>query len=131
MKTLEQGGKRKSKKVVLIIIAGLLAVILLITGYLLLTAKNRVTGVWTSESVYLREYGSDYTNLVTFGESGAYLSVLQITGGDLKDLDFGAWKMSGLEIEVSINGEMGKTIYHYNPITNKVTSGLWTFSKVG
>ena len=78
-----------------------------------------------------QEYGSDYTNLVTFGESGAYLSVLQITGGDLKDLDFGAWKMSGLEIEVSINGEMGKTIYHYNPITNKITSGLWTFSKAG
>ena len=72
MNTLEQGGKRKSKKVVLIIIAGLLAVILLITGYLLLTAKNRVTGVWTSEPVYLREYGSDCNNIVTFGESGAY-----------------------------------------------------------
>lgn len=125
---MKQTNKRTQKRTVVIAIAGLIAV-LLVTGCLLLTAKSRVIGKWVSEPFYLEEYSSDCTQYMQFDENGTFSSLLQSGDGMPRSIDLGTWEMSGLEIRVTMNGEMGKTIYRYHQITNKLTCGLWTYKK--
>ena len=51
------------------------------------------------------------------------------SSGNVVSIDVGTWEVSGFEVKASVIGEMGRTVYHYNPITNKLTCGDWTYKK--
>ena len=102
---------------------------LLITGCLLLTVKSRVIGVWTGGPVYLNKYSSYCNQVETFGANGEYSSIMADSSGNVVSIDVGTWEVSGFEVKAKIIGEDGRTVYHYNPITNKLTSGDWEYKK--
>lgn len=122
---MEQKSKSNSKKAALIATVVILVGALLVAGCLLLTAKNRIVGVWSGGPVYL-EYQSSYCYMtLSFEENGDYARVLTDSSGNTILTKTGVWEMSNFEISAA------GTLWDYNPITNKVTNGYWTLKKVG
>lgn len=126
---MKQVKNNSSKKAALIATVIILVGALLITGCLLLTVKSRVIGVWTGGPVYLNKYSSYCNQVETFGANGEYSSIMADSSGNVVSIDVGTWEVSGFEVKASVVGETGRTVYHYNPITNKLTCGDWTYKK--
>lgn len=121
---MEQKRKNNSQKAALIATIVILVGALLVAGFLLLTAKSRIVGVWSGGPVYLEYYSSYCYSTLSFGEDGDYARVLTDSSGNTVNIDTGVWEMSNFEISAA------RTSWHYNPITNKVTNGGWTLKKV-
>ena len=128
---MEQMKENNTKKAAIIATAVILVGALVIVGGFLLTMKSRVTGVWMGGPVYLNYYGSYCNQVETFGTNGEYSSIMADSAGNILSIDIGTWEVSGFEVEATVIGEAGRTVYNYNPITNKLTSGDWTYKKTG
>lgn len=128
---MEQVKQNNSKKAALIATIIILVGALLITGGLLLTVENSVIGVWTGGPIYLNKYSSFCSQVETFGSNGEYSSIMADSSGNIVSIEVGTWVVSGFEVEATVIGEFGHTVYHYNPITKKLTSGDWTYQKAG
>ena len=128
---MKQVKNNNSKKAALIATVIILVGALLITGCLLLTVKSRIIGIWTGGPVYLNTYSSYCNQVETFGANGEYSSIMADSSGNVVSIDVGTWEVSGFEVKAKIIGEDGRTVYHYNPITNKLTSGDWEYKKTG
>lgn len=126
---MEQVKNNNSQKAALIATVIILVGALLVTGCLLLTAKSRIIGIWTGGPVYLNKYSSYCSQVETFGANGEYSSIMADSSGNVVSIDVGTWEVSGFEVKASVIGETGRTVYHYNPITNKLTCGDWTYKK--
>lgn len=126
---MEQQNKNSSKKAVIIAIAVVLVAALAIGGYFLLSTESRLTGVWSGGPVYLKKYGGDCYQIVSFGEDGDYTSVMTNDDGDVVSLKVGVWELSGFEVKATCIGEDGRVTYDYNPLTNKLSSGSWSYEK--
>ena len=122
---MEQKSKSNSKKAALIATVVILVGALLVAGCLLLTAKKRIVGVWSGGPVYLKYYSSYCYQMLSFGENGDYSRVLTDSSGNTINIETGVWEMSNFEISTA------KSLWDYNPITNRVTGGSWTLKKVG
>ena len=128
---MEQVKNNNSKKAALIATVIILVAALLITGCLLLTVKSRVIGIWTGGPVYLSKYNSYCIQVEAFGADGEYSSIMTDSSGDIIRIKVGTWETSGFGVKATVIGEMGQTVYDYDPITNKLTSGDWTYKKTG
>ena len=121
---MEQKSKSNSKKIALIATIVILIGALLVAGCLLLTAKSRIVGVWLGGPVYMEYHSSYCYRTLSFGEDGDYAAILTDSSGNTINIETGVWEMSNFEISAA------GTLWHYNPITNKVTGGFWTLKKV-
>lgn len=126
---MEQMKETNTQKAALIATGIILVGALLITGCLLLTVKSRVIGVWTGGPVYLNKYSTYCNQVETFGVNGEYSSIMADSSGNVVSIEVGTWEVSGFEVQAKIICEDGRTVYHYNPITNKLTSGDWEYKK--
>lgn len=122
----------KKKRKVLIWLIPLVAVLVLTVSIfmvLLLTVEARVTGIWVGGPVYLSHYSDRCYRSLALSEDGTCSDILTDSDVEILTADIGTWSVSGFDIEIQEYGEPGQTVYHYNPITNTLTSGSWTLDK--
>ncbi len=122
--------KTKNKKPIIIVAAVVVAVILVVVA-MLATVESRTVGIWQSKPVYLEKYGCEVVRMVDINASGKCTKVLlEADTAKIINSDAGEWDISGFDIETTEYGELGKVVFHFNPITGTMKNGKFTYSKV-
>lgn len=109
--------------------AAVLAVALVVFLLLLVTSKGRIDGNWSGGPVYLEKYGTNCYQYYYFSEDGYFESYMTDASGNTLKVTKGTWEMDGFDVRTTVSGEIGTGVFHFNPLTGKLTSGWWTYEK--
>lgn len=125
---------KKIAKVATVIIT----VIVFAMCFMILTAQSHVLGEWKSGVAYDDGYTDAGYYYVDFEPNGECWVSFDIEDSILGWGTGGNWSvtsmsMTGIDITVRTDWEEtlpNKTVYHYNPFTNRVTRDSWVYKKI-
>lgn len=123
----------KNKKVLLIIPVAAVVMIGLIIGaiFLLTRGKNEIYAKWVSDVYHHSKYDCDVKNtLVILPDGSTVVTVVRAEANIVLDTKYGYSEVSNFKVKFTTPSEDGTTIYHYNPITNRIKSGIRTYKHV-
>lgn len=77
------------------------------------------------------KYDCDVKNtLVILPDGSTVVTVVRAEANIVLDTKYGYSEVSNFKVKFTTPSEDGTTIYHYNPITNRIKSGIRTYKHV-
>ena len=125
--------KKKSLFIALIILLIVVSILFTAITVMLSNVEENIVGTWSSNR-YFTEYNGKIISetiysVMEFRANGTYAAIRGNRSGSILEYKEGTWDVSGFRITVDIKNQLGDTVYSYNPLTDKMESGVWVYER--